>query len=329
MELSRQFKLGANILAQKETMTKELARPASDDEVAEVLGLNVEHMKQLVEKGEAAKRILVRQNMRLVFHIAKFYRNRGVAYPDLIQEGTFGLMKAVDKFDPERGFRFSTYASWWIKQAVSRAIAEKSRIVRLPVHIHDMMVSVSKVEKQFAADHSRKPTSVELAEKLCLPVQKVELLVKCAMEVNSIDESQYQNRGKLTSNDVLVKDRLVSETVEPFSMNEDISVRSELRRIMGSLSEREADIVELRFGLSTGQPMTLEEIGKKFNVTRERIRQIEARALSKMRQPVRDREIKQVFRKHIMVAQHGSIHPERDLYASINSVRPSKTLVDM
>merc|ERR1719201_1974429 len=135
-------------------------------------------MGMLVQKGADAKTTLVQANMRLVFHIAKYYRYRGVAYPDLVQEGTFGLMKAVEKYDPERGFRFSTYASWWIKQSVSRAIAEKSRIVRLPVHIHDMMVSIARAEKQFMASNSRKPTTQELSERLGLPIQKVELLIK-------------------------------------------------------------------------------------------------------------------------------------------------------
>jgi len=192
-----------------------------------------------------------------------------------------------------RGFRFSTYASWWIKQSISRAVAEKSRIVRLPVHIHDMMVSVNKAERQFAATHSRKPTINELADRLALPVQKIELLIKCSRDVGSMDEGAYQNKGKAkTNNEIQVKDRLVSSTVEPSKMNEKAAVRTELRRAMQILSERESDIVEMRFGLQDGNPMTLEEIGKHFHVTRERIRQIESRALAKMRHPVAGTEIR-------------------------------------
>lgn len=294
--LSKQFKLSSHVQAQSKLMSMELGYEVSNAELAAVLQIPEEHVPIILEKGENAKKILVNANLRLVFHIARYYRYRGVAYPDLVQEGTFGLIKAIDKFDPERGFRFSTYASWWIKQAVSRAIAEKSRIVRLPVHIHDLMVSISRVEKQFISSHSRKPTPYELAERLCLPLQKVELLLKCARDVRSIDEDIYQNKGKGASNNqIQVKDRIASKETEPSYINERNSLREELRRAMKILSEREAQIVEMRFGLTDGNQMTLEEIGKLFNVTRERIRQIEARALSKMRNPLKADEMKEIF----------------------------------
>ena len=301
--LARQYKLGVHIKAQRKLMATDLERMITDDELASALGLaSSSQVEYLLTKGKESKRVLVKTNMRLVFHICKYYRYRGVAYPDLVQEGTFGLMKAVDKYDPDRGFRFSTYASWWIKQAVSRAIAEKSRIVRLPVHIHDLMVSMSRVERQFFAQYSRKPTSQELAERLALPLQKVELLVKCSQDVNSIDTNVYDGNGKAASNnEVQVKDRLVSETAQPSSLNERNSIRSELRRAMQTLSEREAQIVQMRFGLADGNQMTLEEIGKQFNVTRERIRQIEARALSKMRSPMKAEEIKEIFQDHSLL----------------------------
>ena len=298
-DLSRQYKLSAQIKAQSKLLEDDRGRPPTEAEVAEALEVPEEKIQSLLDRGEASKKILVKANMRLVFHIARYYRYRGVAYPDLVQEGTFGLIKAVDKYDPDKGFRFSTYASWWIKQAVSRAIAEKSRIIRLPVHIHDMMVSITKVERQFMTAHSRKPTSFELAERLALPVQKVELLIKCAREVASIDENLYQNRGKMNSGgEVQVKDRIQSQESTPYYINEKISLRSELRRSMNHLSEREAQIVEMRFGLGDGVPMTLEEIGKRFKVTRERIRQIEARALSKMRHPLKANEMKEIFQDH-------------------------------
>lgn len=287
MGLSRQYKLSVHIEAQKKQMAESVDRPISDEELAAALEIPLAQVYMLLEKGAAAKKVLVRANMRLVFHIAKYFRNRGVAYPDLVQEGTFGLMKAVDKYDPERGFRFSTYASWWIKQSVSRAIAEKSRIVRLPVHIHDMMVTIHKEEKKFILQFARRPTVEELAESLGLPLQKVQLLVKCGLGVNSMDESLFQNNnsGTPVANEVQVKDRLMSEGQQPSFATEKNSVRSELRRAMQILSVREAEIIEMRFGLADGNPMTLEEIGKHFSVTRERIRQIEARALSKMREP--------------------------------------------
>jgi len=305
-ELARHFRVGVQIQAQAQLLEKEQKREPTLVEIAQALDIPAHTVEPLLERGEESKRKLVRANMRLVFHISRYYKFRGVAYPDLVQEGTFGLIKAVERYDPDRGFRFSTYASWWIKQAVSRAVAEKSRIIRLPVHVHDMMVSIARVERQFAARHSRKPTSAEIADRLALPLQKVELLVKCSRDVNSIDESVYQNRGKMVSNDVQVKDRIQSTSSMPSVINEKNSLRSELRRAMENLSEREADIVRMRFGLGDGNPMTLEEIGKHFSVTRERIRQIEARALSKMRHPGKKNELKEIFQDHSLLSTQAS-----------------------
>ena len=294
--LSKQHKIFMHVEAQRSAMSSELGREVTNMELAKALEITDDHLLQLIEKGGIAKQVLVQANMRLIFHIAKYYRARGVAYPDLVQEGTFGLMKAVDKYDPERGFRFSTYASWWIKQAVSRAIAEKSRLVRLPVHIHDLVSSVLRIEKQFSVQYNRKPTTEELADQLALPVSKVQLLLKCARVVTTIDDSLYSNRGKMKmNNEVQFRDQLISTQVEPSSLNDKNAVREELRFAMAGLSEREAQIVEMRFGLGDGNQMTLEEIGRQFNVTRERIRQIEARALSKMRQPIRMNELKEIL----------------------------------
>jgi|MDTB01.2.fsa_nt_gb RNA polymerase sigma factor (sigma-70 family) len=304
IQLARQYRLGQHVDTHAKKMSEKLGREASNAEVAKALEIEEYKVPFLSERGNAAKSTLVRANMRLVFHMAKYYRFRGLSYPDLVQEGTFGLMKAVDRYDPNRGFRFSTYASWWIKQSVSRAIAEKSRIVRLPVHIHDLMVSMSRAERQFAIANNRKPTPDELAERLALPVQKVELLKKCGRDVNSMDENIYNNNAKAaTNNEVQVKDRLQSSGSEPLQLNERNSQRQELRRAMRSLTEREAQIVEMRFGLADGNPMTLEDIGKQFNVTRERIRQIEARALSKMRHPMKAGELREIFQDDNLAQQ--------------------------
>jgi len=285
-QLSRQFKLGLQVKVQRDRMSKELGRPVNDDELAVALGLSSkEHINILIDRGKESKRILVKSNMRLVFHLTKYYKTRGLAYPDLIQEGTFGLMKAVDKYDPEKGFRFSTYASWWIKQAVSRAIAEKSRLVRVPVHIHDLMVSMSRIEKIFISQNHRSPSPKELALQLALPLRKVELLVKCSKELGTTDSDVFQFPKTGTQVEVQVKDRLVSTVSEPAIVNDQICVRTELRRMMRTLSEREAQIMEMRFGLGDGTQKSLEDCSKHFCVTRERIRQIEARALSKMRTP--------------------------------------------
>mmetsp|Transcript_21819 Transcript_21819/g.19879 ORF Transcript_21819/g.19879 Transcript_21819/m.19879 type:complete len:406 (-) Transcript_21819:2148-3365(-) len=307
--LAKQFQLSVQIKAQSKHMTENFKRPVTNEELSAALGITADQVPILIEKGENAKKVLVKANMRLVFHIARYYRNRGVAYPDLVQEGTFGLIKAVDKYDPERGFRFSTYASWWIKQSVSRAIAEKSRIVRLPVHIHDLVTSIARSQKQFFQTYGRKPTNFELADILCLPVQKIDLLQKCARDVTSIDDDAYSNKGKaITNSEPRVKDRISSFQVEPSSVNERDAMRVEIRRAMGVLSEREAQIVEMRFGLTAdGTQFTLEEIGKLFNVTRERIRQIEARALSKLRSPSKTDEIKEIFQDHSVVVPASSI----------------------
>ena len=265
-------------------MESSFGRPATNEELASVLQTESSNVDDLLNKGDSAKNLLVKANMRLVFHIAKYYRHRGVAYPDLVQEGTFGLIKAVEKYNPERGFRFSTYATWWIKQAVSRAVAEKSRIVRLPVHIHEMMVSIGKAEKLFQIQHDRKPTAKELSAKLALPLKKIEFLMSCSREVNSIDQAIYRSKaGVAVSNEIQVKDRLISNQNAPPMLSDRYGIQSQLKDAMAILSEREARIVEMRFGLANSTPKTLAEVGKYFDVTRERIRQIESRALAKMR----------------------------------------------
>jgi len=193
-----------------------------------------------------------------------------------------------------------------------------------------MMVSISRAERQFIMTHSRKPTPIELADRLALPLQKIELLVKCGQDVNSMDENVYQNKAKaITNNEVQVKDRIASEGFEPSSINEKNSVRAELRRAMLTLSEREAQIVEMRFGLADGNQMTLEEIGKRFNVTRERIRQIESRALSKMRTPIKLNEIKEIFHDHAVSQQlslDGVNDSARALLSAAIDITPSSIM---
>lgn len=208
-QLSRQFKLGSQVKAQRDKMSKELGRNVNDDELAVALGLSSKkHIKLIIDRAEKSQRTLVQANMRLVFHLSKYYKMRGLAYPDLIQEGTFGLMKAVNKYDPEKGFRFSTYASWWIKQSVSRAIAEKSRLVRLPVHIHDLMVSMSRIEKQFISQNNRSPSPKELALNMAIPLHKVELLVRCSREMGTTDSDVFKTPKSGNQIEVQVKDRL-------------------------------------------------------------------------------------------------------------------------
>jgi len=296
LDLSRQFQLGVQIKAQRDHMQNTTGQVPSDSDLAGALGIEPAQVKYFEEKGDNARSILIQANMRLVFHIAKYYRHRGLPYPDIVQEGTFGLMKAVDKYDPDRGFRFSTYASWWIKQSVSRAIAEKSRLVRLPVHIHDLMVTLHRAQKTFMTTHDRKPTAEELAEILALPLRKVELLVRCHRDIQSSDDDQFQSKGPNEGASRLNSDLMESTNVDPSEMMDKISLRSELKRAMSTLTEREAQVIQLRFGLSDGFPKTLKDIGEHFGVTRERIRQIEARALSKMRYPNKAHSLKEMTR---------------------------------
>lgn len=237
------------------------------------------HELKILSRGEKAKATLLTSNMRLVFHIAKYYRFRGLAYADLVGEGTCGLIKAIVKFDPNRGFRFSTYASHWVKQAVTRSVAEKSRLVRVPVNIHDMIITTNRAERNFRDKFGRKPMPAELARDVGLPITKVLLLLSCA-NVNSMDEPL----GSTT--DATAKDRIASDEVDPTQQGDRFLFLSVLRESMRSLSPREAHIVELRYGLGEGQrPMTLEQVGSLYHITRERVRQIEANALRKMRDP--------------------------------------------
>lgn len=288
IKYSTRYHFGLAISAQRKTLEEKLGREASAEEVGKALqldGLTESSMQMILKSSQIARRSLVNSNMRLVFHIAKFYRNRGLSVPDLVFEGIFGLMRAVDKFDPKKGFRFSTYASWWIKQRIARAIAEKSRIVRLPVHIHDIIVSINRAQREFAVQNNgRKPNVAELADRLCLPIEKVQSILAFNKDVDSTDEAVISPNNKIGGGyEMRMKDRLTSEGSEPWMLNEHYSLLSEVQLSMESLSVREADVIEMRYGISSGHPMTLCEVGKHFGVTRERIRQIQAKALLKMR----------------------------------------------
>lgn len=258
-------------------------------------GLEAAEMNSMLAKSSEAKSALLSGNMRLVFHIARYYKNRGVAYSDLVQEGTIGLVKAIDRFDPARGFRFSTYASWWVKQAVSRAVAEKSRMVRLPVHIHDLLGTLNRVERTFYQDHERLPTSEELSVAMALPVAKVELLQKCSREVKSTEDSVFHGNSIKQTKEVHQGDRLESENLPSIERELD-NERLNLKHLVDRrLSGREAAVVQMRYGLLGARPMTLEQVGKKLCVTRERIRQIEAKALSRLKSNHIATEIKEIF----------------------------------
>jgi RNA polymerase primary sigma factor len=256
----------------------ELGICPEDEELAEDERLRAE--------GVEAKRILVEANLRLVVSIAKRYRNRGMAFLDLIQEGNLGLMRAVDKFDYTKGFKFSTYATWWIRQAITRAIADQARTIRIPVHMVETINKVIRVQRQLLQDFGREPTIEEMAERTEMTPARVREILRVSQETVSLEQPMGDDDFSLSD---LIEDEgavAPSEAAARAMLNEAVN------QALAELSEREQKVVRLRFGLDDGQMRTLEEVGKEFGVTRERIRQIESKTLAKLRHPMRSSRLR-------------------------------------
>lgn len=286
IELAQKMEAGS-VAVEKIPLLKERLAETGDEQEKEEIQAEIKALQLDVDRRSDAKKRLAEANLRLVVSIAKRYVGRGMLFLDLIQEGNLGLIKAVEKFDYRKGYKFSTYATWWIRQAITRAIADQARTIRIPVHMVETINKLIRVSRQLLQELGREPTPEEIAEEMKMPVERVREILKISQEPVSLEtpigEEEDSHLGDFIKDDNVP----VPADAATFTL-----LKEQLEEVLGTLTEREQKVLTLRFGLEDGRARTLEEVGKEFNVTRERIRQIEAKALRKLRHPSRSRKLK-------------------------------------